>query len=85
MKQSMICLYHLSDQLLVEQNEGKRSKIIKKINSTIKKNLFDFIDNSEERIDIEVLTQQLTEDNYGYMIPKFMVIMSRYFSKLSTA
>ena len=47
--------------------------------------LNDLLENSEERIDIEILQHPLTEDNYGYMIPRFMVIISRYFSKAVAA
>ena len=85
MKESMINIYKLSDELLVERDEEKRGKIIKRLNNTIKKNLNDLLENSEERIDIEILQHPLTEDNYGYMIPRFMVIISRYFSKAVAA
>ena len=85
MKESMINIYKLSDELLVEHDEEKRGKIIKKLNKTIKKNLNDLLENSEERIDIEILQHPLTEDSYGYMIPRFMVIISRYFSKVVSA
>ena len=55
MKESMIRIYKLSDELLVERDEEKRGKIIKKLNKTVKKNLSDLLENSEERIDIEIL------------------------------
>ena len=45
----MINIYKLSDELLVERDEEKRGKIIKKLNKTVKKNLSDLLENSEER------------------------------------
>ena len=85
MNPSMIKIYHLSDELLVEKDIQKRTSIINKLNKVIKKNVKILLDNSTERIDKEILSHRVTEENYSYMIPQFMNIMSRYFSKVSVA
>ncbi len=83
MNKSMIDIYQLSDELLVEKDNLKRKSLIKKLNKVIRKNVSILLDNSEERIDKEILYHRVTEENYCYMIPQFMNIISRYFNKVS--
>lgn len=82
---AMIKIYHLADSLVVEKDRETRINLINRLNKIIKKNLRTLFENSKEIIDIEILHERITEDNYGYMIPQIMNIISRYFNKISIA
>lgn len=82
---AMIKIYHLADNLIVEKDRETRINLINRLNKIIKKNLRTLFENSKEIIDIEILHERITEDNYVYMIPQIMNIISRYFNKISIA
>lgn len=82
---AMIKIYHLADSLVVEKDRETRINLINRLNKMIKKNLRTLFENSKEIIDIEILHERITEDNYVYMIPQIMNIISRYFNKISIA
>ena len=82
---AMIKIYHLADNLIVEKDRETRINLINRLNKIIKKNLRTLFENSKEIIDIEILHEIITEDNYAYMIPQIMNIISRYFNKISIA
>lgn len=82
---AMIKIYHLADNLIVEKDRETRINLINRLNKMIKKNLRTLFENSKEIIDIEILHERITEDNYVYMIPQIMNIISRYFNKISIA
>ena len=82
---AMIKIYHLADNLIVEKDRETRINLINRLNKMIKKNLRTLFENSKEIIDIEILHEIITEDNYAYMIPQIMNIISRYFNKISIA
>ena len=82
---AMIKIYHLADSLVVEKDRETRINLINRLNKMIKKNLRTLFENSKEIIDIEILHERITEDNYVYMIPQIMNIVSRYFNKISIA
>lgn len=82
---AMIKIYHLADNLIVEKDRETRINLINRLNKMIKKNLRTLFENSKEIIDIEILHERITEDNYVYMIPQIMNIVSRYFNKISIA
>ena len=82
---AMIKIYHLADNLIVEKDRETRINLINRLNKIIKKNLRTLFENSKEIIDIEILHERITEDNYVYMIPQSMNIISRYFNKISIA
>ena len=82
---AMIKIYHLADNLIVEKDRETRINLINRLNKMIKKNLRTLFENSKEIIDIEILHERITEDNYVYMIPQIMNIISSYFNKISIA
>lgn len=82
---AMIKIYHLADSLVVEKDRETRINLINRLNKMIKKNLRTLFENSKEIIDIEILHERITEDNYAYMVPQIMNIVSRYFNKISIA